>query len=232
MISTLGPRVYQQPVVRSVVAPASSVQPNAQPPALPQAQSAGGQIGAMLASFFTKLGQALKNFFQTLFAPQAAQPAGAQPQGIQSVGVMAAAAPAQPPLTITAETRAAALQALPQLDMLTQHVAMLKPTLELLRVSKPNPGEILSFLTEAKIALTAVSQGQQPNFRTQTVGVAALGQDMLRFSTDTLGVVMAAKGLAGLFKVNDANFLKTMSEIEAGLMSVRTAAVILSRNPV
>ncbi|MNT99509.1 hypothetical protein D3C72_2423770 [compost metagenome] len=54
---------------------------------------------------------------------------------------------------------------------------------------------------------------------------------MLRFSTDTLGVVMAAKGLAGLFKVNDANFLRTMSEVESGLMSVRTAADIMARNP-
>lgn len=189
----------------------------------------------MLASFFTKLGQALRNFFQTLFAPaqaSGAQPQGTQPQGTQSIGAMATGVPAQPPVAITPETRAAAANALPHLDTLTQHVAMLKPTLELLRVSKPNPSEILSFLMEAKIALTAVSQGLQPNFRTQTIGVSDLGKDMLRFSTDTLGVVMAAKGLASLFKVNDANFLKTMSEVEAGLMSVRTAADILSRNPV
>ncbi len=232
MISTLGPRITQQPVVRSVAAPVASPQAPAQPPAMPQAQSAGSDFGAMLAGFFTKLGQALRNFFQTLFAPAQAP----QPQGAQSfpaaASVSPVAPPAQPPVTITPETRAAALQALPHLDMLTQHVAMLKPTLELLQVKKPNPSEILSFLMEAKMALTAVSQGVQPNFRTQTVGVSTLGQDMLRFSTDTLGVVMAAKGLAGLFKVNDANFLKTMSEIESGLMSVRTAADILSRNPV
>lgn len=230
MINTLGPRVYQQPIVRSVATPATSAQPANPPSAQPQAASAGADLGAMLVSFFTKLGQAFKNFIQTLFAP--AQPQATQPQGVSSMGAMATAAPAQPALVITPETRAAAANALPHLDRLTQHVAMLKPTLELLRVSKPNPSEMLSFLMEAKIALTAVSQGQQPNFRSQAVGVADLGNDMLRFSTDTLGVVMAAKGLAGLFKVNDANFLRTMSEVESGLMSVRTAADILSRNPV
>ncbi|MNK57115.1 hypothetical protein D3C87_761650 [compost metagenome] len=229
MINTLGPRVYQQPVVRSVMAPASSPQPAPQAPALPQAQSAGSDFGAMLLGFFSKLGQAVKNFVQTLFAPAQAN----QAQGVQSVNTVAPVAPpAQPAFTITAETRAAAMQALPHLDILAQHVAMLKPTLDLLQVKKPSPNEILSFLTESKIALTAVSQGQQPNFRAQTVGVADLGNDMLRFSSDTLGVVLAAKGLAGLFKVNDANFLKTVSEIESGLMSVRTAADILARNPV
>lgn len=230
MINTLGPRITPPPMVRSVAAPVASAQPAPQAPSLPQAQSAGPDLGAMLAGFFTKLGQALRNFFQTLFAP--APPQNPPSQGVQSLPSTTPAVPAAPPVTITPETRAAAAQALPHLDMLAQHVAMLKPTLDLLQVKKPNPTEILSFLMEAKISLTAVSQGQQPSFRTQTVGVSDLGKDMLRFSTDTLGVVMAAKGLAGLFKVNDANFLRTMNEVESGLMSVRTAADIMARNPV
>lgn len=226
MINSLGPRVYQQPIIRSMAAPQVAPQAPAQQPAYPQAQSAGTDLAAMLTGFVTKLAQALKTFFQTLFSTGQTQ-GGPTPSSIGPAPM-----PAPPAVTITPETRMAAQQALPHIDMLTQHVAMLKPTLEMLQVKKPSPSEILSFLMEAKIALTSVSQGVQPNFQSQTVGVSTLGKDMLRFSTDTLGVVMAAKGLAGLFQIKDPNVTRTLTDIEAGLMSVRTAADILSRNPV
>lgn len=228
MVNTLGPRIYQQPVVQSVALPQATPQMPAQTPGYPQAQSAGSDLGAMIAGFFTKLVQALSTFFKTLFGSAPAQAPGGQ--SVNSVPYPTPV-PTQPAMVITPETRMAAMQALPHIDLLTQHVAMLKPTLEMLQVKKPSPTEILNFLMESKIALTSVSQGMQPNFRSQTVGVSAMGKDMLKFATDTLGVVMAAKGLAGLFKVNDPNITKSLTDIEAGLMSVRTAGDILSRNP-